>query len=55
MVIIAVLYGLAVYLVFHKWHLLPWNKVTKLISLVLGVIILSVFLVGLQGLTPSSE
>ena len=55
MVIIAVLYGLAVYLVFHKWHLLPWNKVTKLISLVLGVTILSVFLVGLQGLTPSSQ
>ena len=54
MVIIAVLYGLAIYLVFHKWHLLPWNKVTKLISLVLGVIILSVFLVGLQGLTPQS-
>ena len=55
MVIIAVLYCLAVYLVFGKFHLLPWNKTTKLISLVLGVIILSVFLVGLQGLTPASQ
>ena len=54
MVIVSVLYLLAVYLIFHKFKLLPWNTVSKAISLVLGVIILSLFLVGLQGLTPSS-
>lgn len=54
MVIITVLYLLCVYLIFHKYKLLPWNKVSKGISLLLGVIILSGFLVGLQGLTPAS-
>ena len=39
---------------FHKWRLLPWYKTTKGIALVLGIIILTVFLVGLQGLTPAS-
>ena len=55
MVIIAILYCCLVYLIFFKWKLLPWNKATKLVSLVLGVVILSTFLVGLQGLTPSSQ
>lgn len=54
MVIITTLYLLFVYLIFHKFKLLPWNKASKLICLVIGVIILSAFLVGLQGLTPSS-
>ncbi len=55
MVIIAILYCCLVYLVFFKWKLLPWNTVTKAISLILGVIILTAFLVGLQGLTPPSQ
>ena len=54
MVIVSVLYLLCVYLIFHKFKLLPWNAVSKAIVLILGVIILSGFLVGLQGLTPSS-
>lgn len=54
MVIITALYLLFVYLIFHKFKLLPWNKVSKAICLVIGVLILSAFLVGLQGLTPSS-
>ena len=54
MVIVSVLYLLVIYLVFHKFKLLPWNTVSKLIALIVGVIILSGFLVGLQGLTPSS-
>lgn len=54
MVIVSILYLLCVYLIFHKFKLLPWNAVSKTISLVLGVIILSGFLVGLQGVTPSS-
>lgn len=54
MVIITTLYCLTVYLVFFKFKLLPWNKATQLIALILGVVILSGFLVGLQGLTPAS-
>ncbi len=54
MVIVSVIYLLAIYLIFHKFKLLPWNTVSKLIALIIGVIILSGFLVGLQGLTPSS-
>jgi multidrug resistance efflux pump len=55
MVIIATLYGLLVYLLFFKFKVLPWNKATSTTSLVIGVVILSVFLVGLQGLTPASQ
>jgi multidrug resistance efflux pump len=54
MVIVTILYLLCVYLVFHKFKLLPWNSISKGIVLLLGVIILSGFLVGLQGLTPAS-
>ena len=54
MLIVSVLYLLLVYLIFHKFKLLPWNGVSKLIVLIVGVIILAGFLVGLQGLTPAS-
>ena len=54
MVIITTLYCLTVYLVFFKFKLLPWNKATQGIALVLGIVILTGFLVGLQGLTPAS-
>jgi multidrug resistance efflux pump len=54
MVIVSCLYLVLVYLIFFKFKLLPWNGTTKGIVLLLGVIILSGFLVGLQGLTPAS-
>ena len=54
MVIISLLYGLLVYLLCFKFKIIPWNKVTQYIVVLVGVIILSGFLVGLQGLTPSS-
>ena len=55
MVIITCLYLALVYLLFFKFKWLPWNRVSQIICLVIGVVILSGFLVGLQGLTPSSS
>jgi multidrug resistance efflux pump len=54
MVIISSLYLAVVYLVFFKWKLLPFNKITGGIVVVLGVMIVNIFLVGLQTLTPAS-
>ena len=54
MVIITTLYLAIVYLLFFKFKLLPWNKVSQGLVVLIGVIILTGFLVGLQGLTPSS-
>jgi multidrug resistance efflux pump len=54
MVIVTITYLTLVYLLFFKFKLLPWNKVTQAVSVVIGVVILTGFLVGLQGLTPSS-
>ena len=54
MVIIAVAYFVVVYLVFFKFQLLPWNKLSQGLAVLIGVVILSGFLVGLQGLAPSS-
>jgi multidrug resistance efflux pump len=54
MVIILTLYLSGVYLIFFKWKLLPFNKITGGITVVLGVTILTLFLVGLQTLTPPS-
>ena len=54
MLIVSTLYGLFVYLVFFKLKLLPWNGLTKPITVTVGVVILTGFLVGLQGLTPAS-
>jgi len=54
MVIILTLYLSGVYLIFFKWKLLPFNKITGGITIVLGVTILTLFLVGLQTLTPAS-
>lgn len=54
MLIITALYLALVYLLFFKFKVLPWNKLTKGLTVLIGVIILSGFLVGLQGLTPSS-
>ena len=54
MVIVTALYLAIVYLLFFKFKLLPWNGLTKALTAVVGVTILTGFLVGLQGLTPSS-
>ena len=54
MVIITVLYLAMVYLLFFKFKVLPWNKISQGLSVLIGVIILTGFLVGLQGLTPAS-
>ena len=48
MVIILTLYLSGVYLIFFKWKLLPFNKITGGITVVLGVTILTLFLVGLM-------
>ena len=55
MLIVTCLYLALVYLLFFKFKWLPWNRVSQIICLVIGVIILTGFLVGLQGLTPSSS
>lgn len=54
MVIVTVIYLALVYLLFFKFKLLPWNGLTKALTALVGTIILTAFLVGLQGLTPSS-
>lgn len=54
MVIVTILYLAVVYLLFFKFKVLPWNGLTKGLTTVVGTIILTGFLVGLQGLTPSS-
>lgn len=54
MLIITTLYLALVYLLFFRFELLPWNKLTKGLTVLIGVVILSAFLVGLQGLTPAS-
>jgi multidrug resistance efflux pump len=54
MVIITVCYLVLVYLLFFKFHMLPWNKITQGLTVLIGAVILTAFLVGLQGLTPAS-
>ena len=54
MLIIAGVYAAAVYLLFFKLKLLPWNKISQGLVVLIGVVILTLFLVGLQGLTPAS-
>jgi multidrug resistance efflux pump len=55
MVIVSCLYLFGVYLVFYKWKLLPWNKKSKAGATLIGIVILTLFLVGLQGSTPASS
>ena len=54
MVLITTLYIALIWLLFFKFKWLPWNKLTQALCLIIGVVILSGFLVGLQGLTPAS-
>ena len=52
MLIIAGLYAVAVYLLFFKLKFLPWNKISQGLVVLIGVVILTLFLVGLQGVPP---
>jgi RND family efflux transporter MFP subunit len=54
MLIIAGLYLGLVYVLFFKLKILPWNKISQGLVVLVGVVILTGFLVGLQGLTPAS-
>ena len=54
MLIITGIYLALVYLLFFKFKVLPWNKVSQGLVVLIGTIILTGFLIGLQGLTPSS-
>jgi multidrug resistance efflux pump len=54
MVIILVLYLSLVWLLFFKFKWLPWNKASQWLVILIGTVILTGFLVGLQALTPSS-
>jgi hypothetical protein len=54
MLIITALYLALVFLLFFKFKVLPWNKLSQGLVVLIGVIILTGFLVGLQGLTPAS-
>ena len=55
MVMVALAYGALVYLIFFKLEWLPWNKPSQLISLALGILILTGFMVGLENLTPTTR
>ena len=52
---ITLIYCGLIWLLFFKFKWLPWNKLTQWLCLIVGVVILSGFLVGLQALTPSSS
>lgn len=53
MVIILALYGLAVWLVFKKFHLLPWNLTWKIIVYGVALVIALVVIGALNYQTPS--
>ena len=55
MSVIAVVYGTFIYLVFFRFKLLPWNRVTQFITLVFGLVFAIGFLIGLENLTPKSS
>ena len=54
MLFIIIGYLTIIYLVFFRFRLLPWNKITAGISLVVGIIIVAGFLTGLRNLAPAS-
>jgi multidrug resistance efflux pump len=55
MTIIALLYGSFIYLIFFRFKLLPWNKVTQFAALVVGLIGAAAFFVGYSNLTPKTS
>jgi multidrug resistance efflux pump len=55
MVIIAILYVAAAWLVFFRFKLLPWNWPSRIVTVLLGGVILAVFVGLLNTLTPSGR
>ncbi|MDJ0848905.1 MAG: efflux RND transporter periplasmic adaptor subunit [Myxococcota bacterium] len=55
MVAVTLLYAGLVYAVFFRFRWLPWNALSRMVVLGIGVVILAGFLVGLQNLTPGSS
>jgi multidrug resistance efflux pump len=55
MVVITLVYGGLVYLLFFRFKLLPWNKLTQRVTLIVGLMLVMAFLVGYENLTPSSS
>ena len=54
MLFIIIFYLGIIYLLFFKFRLLPWNNISQIISLVVGIVIVTGFLVGLRNLAPAS-
>jgi multidrug resistance efflux pump len=55
MVIIALLYICAAWLVFFRFKILPWNWPWRIVTVLLGGVILAVFVALLNTLTPSGR
>ncbi|MDJ0848906.1 MAG: efflux RND transporter periplasmic adaptor subunit [Myxococcota bacterium] len=55
MAIITLVYGSFVYLVFFRFKLLPWNRTTRNLTLMVGAVGLTAFLVAYSNLTPGSS
>jgi hypothetical protein len=55
MLIIAVLYIGVAWLVFFRFKLLPWNWPWRIVTLLLGCVILAIFIALLNTLTPSGR
>jgi multidrug resistance efflux pump len=55
MLIIAILYICAAWLVFFRFKLLPWNWPWRIVTLLLGCAILAIFIALLNTLTPSGR
>ena len=55
MSVIAIVYGSFIYLVYFKFKLLPWNRLNQFILLVIGIVLSTGFLIGLENLTPKSS
>ena len=55
MAVISLVYGCFVYLVFFRFKLLPWNKLSQSLVLVFGVVFLCAFFVMYKNFTPVSS
>jgi multidrug resistance efflux pump len=54
MSVIVIVYGSFIYLVFFRFKLLPWNRTSQFVLMVVGLVMTIGFLIGLQNLTPKS-
>jgi multidrug resistance efflux pump len=55
MAVISLIYGSFIYLIFFRFKLLPWNKLTQTAVLIFGVVFLCAFFVMYENLTPGSS